>query len=128
MVLAGEKAYPAPQEEKSKEEKKKSKAPEIRKHTDLYEKKFGKKLGSLKKYDSPYGEAGPTLNRAETYRFMTGREMSGVDDGVLWAELLKRWPELERCQRSADCGRYCVDLLMDYKKESEEKAKEGTGS
>lgn len=128
VVLAGEKAYPAPQEEKSKEEKKKSNAPEIRKHTDLYEKKFGKKLGSLKKYDSPYGEAGPTLNRAETYRFMTGREMPGVDDGVLWAELLKRWPELERCQRSADCGRYCVDLLMDYKKESEEKAKEGTGS
>ena len=73
----------------------------------------------LKKYDAPYGEYGPSLDRAETYAYMSDTQPAETPPTERqWRELLRRWPELERCRRLGEEGRFCLDLLEDYKQEA----------
>ena len=82
--------------------------------------------GDLKKYDSPYGEFGPTLSRAETFLLLRGRPLPGVRGAaeLAWNELLRSYPDLERCQRSPGSKRYCVDLLLDYREKKGQRRSE----
>lgn len=73
----------------------------------------------LKKYDAPYGELGPSLDRAETYAYLTDTQPEKTPPTERqWQELTQRWPELEGCRRTDEEGRFCLDLLEDYKQEA----------
>ena len=76
----------------------------------------------VKKYDSPYGEYGPTLDRTETYAYLRGKEPEKTPPtNYQWRKLLQEWSELPRCRCTREDERYYLDLLEDIKKEAAEK-------